>query len=151
MILLFRYLSIKFFQVEGWSNRIQIYDGSDDKSMLIGELFGTPNHNLVKSISSLGKSIFINFKKEIAFGTTIFVAFIKYNKINPDCQSWLNDDILMTPNNPNINCSWIITRKFGSYITLDFSFIEVKQNQLILQKKLITVPAHIDCQRFIRI
>ena len=60
-----------------------------------------------------------NFKAEV-------VASIKYNKINPDCQSWLDKDILISPNNPNINCSWIITRKFGSYITLDFKFIEVK-------------------------
>ena len=94
--------------------------------MLISELFGTPNHKVVKSISSSGKSIFIDFKKQIDYGTVEFLAFIKYNKINPDCQSWLNNNILMSPNNPNINCSWIITRKFGSYITLDFKFIEVK-------------------------
>ena len=100
--------------------------------MLISEVFGTPNHKIVKSISSLGKSIFIDFKKHDKYGTVEFLAFIKYNKINPDCQSWLNDDILMTPNYANINCSWIITRKFGTYITLEFSFIVVKQNQLIL-------------------
>ena len=93
--------------------------------MLIGEVFGTPNHKIVKSISSTGKSIFIDFKKDDS-ETRICLAFIMYNKINPDCQSWLNNNILMSPNNPNINCSWIITRKFGSYITLDFKFIEVK-------------------------
>ena len=107
-------------------NRILVYDGPDEKSMLIGEVFGTPNHKIVKSISSTGKSIFIDFKKQYAYGTVEFVAFIKYNKINPDCQSWLNNNILMSPNNPNINCSWIISRKFGSYIALDFKFIEVK-------------------------
>ena len=97
--------------------------------MLISEVFGsTSNHKVVKSISSSGKSMLIDFKKQSSWGTVEFVAFIKYNKINPDCQSWLNDDILMTPNNPKINCSWIIARKFGSYLTLDFSFIEVKQN-----------------------
>ena len=106
-----------------------MYDGSDDKSMIIGEVFGTPSHNVVKSMSSLGKSIFIDFKKLqkfSEFGIIEFVAFIKYNKINPDCQSWLDNNLLISPNNPNINCSWIITRKFGSYITLDFKFIEVK-------------------------
>ena len=107
-------------------NRILIYDGPDEKSMLISEVFGTPNHKVVKSISSTGKSIFIDFKKQFYYGTVEFLTFIKYNKINPDCQSWLNNNILMSPNNPNINCSWIITRKFGSYITLDFKFIEVK-------------------------
>ena len=99
--------------------------------MLIGEVFGTPSHQVVKSISSSKKSIYIDFKIQkisvlIETAETV-VANIKYNKINSDCQSWLNDNMLMSPNNPNINCSWIITRKFGSYITLDFSFIEVKQ------------------------
>ena len=94
--------------------------------MLISEVFGTPNHKIVKSISSTGKSIFIDFKKQYPWGSVEFLAFIKYNKINPDCQSWLNNNILLSPNNPNINCSWIITRKFWSYITLDFKFIEVK-------------------------
>ena len=95
--------------------------------MLIGELFGTPNHKVVKSISTSGKTMFIDFKKQLGsnWGAVEFVASIKYNKINHDCQSWLDNNILMSPNNQNINCSWIITRKFGSYITLDFKFIEV--------------------------
>ena len=93
--------------------------------MLIAEVFGTPNHKIVKSISSTGKSIFIDFKKQY-FETVEFLALVKYNKINPDCQSWLDNNILMSPNNPKINCSWVITRKFGSYITLDFKSIEVK-------------------------
>ena len=109
-------------------DRILVYDGPDEKSMLIGELSGSSsNHKLVKSISSVGKSIFIDFKKQFGYKRTVeFVAIIKYNKIIPDCQSWLDENILISPNNPNINCSWIITRKFGSYITLDFKFIEVK-------------------------
>ena len=94
--------------------------------MLIGELFGTPAHSVVKSISSSEKSMFIDFKRTEKFGTVEFVASIKYNKINPDCQSWLDNNVLISPNNPNINCSWIITRKYGSYITLDLKFIEVK-------------------------
>ena len=100
--------------------------------MLIGELFGTtPYHKILKSISSSGKSIFIDFKKmDLGWGwnsgTIEFVASIKYNKINSDCQSWLDNNVLMSPNYPNINCSWLITRKFGAYITLDFNFIEVK-------------------------
>ena len=106
-------------------NKILVYDGPDDKSMLIAEVFGTHSHKVVKSISSTGKSIFIDFKKQNEFGTVEFLAFIQYNKIIPDCQSWLDKNILMSPYNPNINCSWIITRKFGSYITLDFKFIEV--------------------------
>ena len=128
MILLCKQLSIKnFFQIKYQLNRIVLYNGPDEKSMRIGEVFGTLNHKIGKSISSTGKSIFIDFKKQFYYGTVEFLTFIKYNKINPDCQSWLNNNILMSPNDPNINCSWIITRKFGSYITLDFDFIEVKQ------------------------
>ena len=94
--------------------------------MLIGELFG--NHNAVKSISSAGKSMFIDFKKQFSLYSQFshFNTSIKYNKINLDCQSWLKNNVLMSPNHPNVNCSWTITAKFGSYITLNFIFIEVK-------------------------
>ena len=77
-------------------------------------------------ISSLGKFMLIDYKYIYYYGTVQFVATIKYNKINSDCQSWLDNNILISPKNPTINCSWIITRKYGSYITLDFKFIEVK-------------------------
>ena len=103
--------------------------------MLIGELFGSSSHKVVKSISSLGNSMLIEFRKQYNLHLQIqFVASIKYNKINSDCQSWLNNNILMSPNNPNINCSWIITRKFGSHIPLDFKFIEVKTFGITLYK-----------------
>ena len=105
-----------------WSDRILVYDGPDDQSMLIGELLGTPNHKVVKSISSSKKSMLIDFRKH--HGTS-FTASIKYKKINPDCQSWLDRIQLLSPNNPNINCSWIITTKVGSYITLGFIYLEV--------------------------
>ena len=104
-----------------------IFDGPDDTSMVIGELFGTPSHKLVKSISSSGKSMLIDFRKHFDYYTTEFEAFIKYNHINSDCQSWLNlkNNMLMSPSQPNLNCSWVITKLVGSYITLEFSYIEV--------------------------
>ena len=101
--------------------------------MLIGELFGTPSHEVVKSICSSRKSIFIDFNRlfdsymtDIYQYTIEFVASINYYKNNPDCQTWLKSDILLSPKYPNINCSWIVTKKSTSYITLDFIFIEVK-------------------------
>ena len=104
-----------------------VYDGPDDESMLIGQLLGsTSSHKVMKSISSSEKTMFVDLKKQISFETIEFVASIKYKKIDQYCQSWLSNNKLMSPNSPNINCSWIITRKFGSYITLDFEFIEVK-------------------------
>ena len=99
--------------------------------MLIGELFGTHNHKLVRSISSSGKYMFIDFKMQHAIysGNGIeFEASIKYNKIDLDCQSWLNlnNNVFMSsPSHQNINCSWLITGQFGSFISLDFNFIEV--------------------------
>ena len=104
-----------------------VYDGPDDESMLIGQLLGSaPSHKVMKSISSSGKTMFVDLKKLLYLETIEFVASIKYKKIDQECQSWLSNNKLMSPNSPNINCSWIITRKFGSYITIDFNFIEVK-------------------------
>ena len=104
-----------------------VYDGSDESSMLIGELFGTSSS---KSISSSGKSMFIDFRKQASLVTTInaFVVSIEYKKINSTCQSWLDlaNNVIMSPIHTNINCHWLITRKFGYYITLQFSYIEVK-------------------------
>ena len=113
-------------------NRLNIYDGVDEMSILIGEVHGNSNHKLTKSISSSGKDLFIDFKKQFYQGTVeVFVA-IKYNKMNSDCQKWIDLEInvLMTPINLNtydnsINCKWLITAYFGSYITVKFTFIDV--------------------------
>ena len=109
-------------------NRLLIYDGPNDKSQLIGELFGTLSE---KSFSSSGKSMFIDFKKqlpELIFSKiSEFEASIKYKKINYECQSWLDltKNLLMSPSHPKMNCSWLITGKYGSFIILEFSHIEV--------------------------
>ena len=106
-----------------------IHDGTDDQSIIIGELFGTQSHKVVGSISSSGKSMLIDYKKQYYTGTVEFVASIKYGRVNPDCQSWLDNDLIISPINANINCTWIITKQFGTYITLDFKTIEVKPMQ----------------------
>ena len=119
-------------QITYWDNRLDIYDGTHEQHMKIGEVYGNSNNKLLKSISSSGKSIFIDFKKQLDGNTWYenvkFTALIKYKKINFDCQTWLDvkKNILMSPNHPNnINCSWVITASFGSYIILNFEFIEV--------------------------
>ena len=101
-------------------------------SMLIGEVYGNSNNKLTKSISSSGKALFIDFKKQFHVGTVAVFTAIKYKKMNSDCQKWLDLEInvLMTPAdlndyNNNINCNWLITENFGSYITLKFTFIDV--------------------------
>ena len=102
--------------------------------MLIDEIFyfkgPTFLTKFVKSISSSGKTMYISYKKQHLTGKLDFTASIKYNNINLECQSWLKKNVLISPNNPNINCSWIITRKFGSYITLDISYTEVNPMNL---------------------
>ena len=106
--------------------------------MKIGEVYGNKLHAVLKSISSSGKSMFINFKKQIIrnFKTenSTFSALIKYKKINHDCQTWLDitTNILMSSNHPNnTNCSWLITANFGSYIILNFKFIEVNSKSRV--------------------
>lgn len=119
----------KSFQIEENVNKILVYDGPNDKSMLIGELLGSSFHNVVKSISSSGKSMFLKFKKEVDLGIAEFSASISYNKINANnCPSWTDftSSGWLSPIHSNIDCSWLITRQFGSYLTLKFRYIEVK-------------------------
>ena len=95
--------------------------------MKIGEVYGISNNKISKSFSTSGKSMFISFQKYHDWwdGVVKFTALFKYNSYSFDCQSWLSKSILMSPNHPNINCSWVITASFGSYIILNFEFIEV--------------------------
>ena len=111
-------------------NRLDIYDGSDKQSTKIGEVYGNSNIKLIKSISSSGKSLLIDFKKQYMEGNqkTELEATIKYNKNTPECQIYLdvNKNILMSPNDSNINtCIWLVTANSGSYIILNFKYIEV--------------------------
>ena len=96
--------------------------------MIIGEVFGNAKNKLLQSISSSGKSMFIDFKKQFDSGVVEFDARISYKKINFNCQTWfpVKNNSLMSPNHPNnTNCSWLITANYGSYIILNFRFIEV--------------------------
>ena len=108
-------------------NALNIYDGPDEKSMKIGEVFGKSSNKLLRSISSSGKTLFLDFKKQFNY-TTEFEASIEYSKIMSICQTWLdvNKTILSFPDSSSkTNCSWQITSNFGSYIILNFEFIEV--------------------------
>ena len=70
------------------SNALNIYDGPDEKSMKIGEVYGNSNNKLLKSISSSGKTLFIDFKKQYKLGNqmTEFEAIIKHkNIISEEC------------------------------------------------------------------
>ena len=108
--------------------------------MKIGEVCGTENlrysepseNRLLKSISSRGNTMLIDFKKQFMYGKVEFEAKILYSKLDTDCDSWLNpnNNVLMSPIYPNkfnkpIYCTWLITKSFGSYIILDMDYIEV--------------------------
>ena len=102
--------------------------------MKIGEVYGNSNNKILKSISSSGKTMLIDFKSQFEWWDENlgFTALIKYNKINHDCQNWLdvNTNILKSSNHSNnTNCSWLITANFGYYIILNFKFIEVNCNR----------------------
>ena len=119
-------------------NRLNIYDGPNEQSMKIGEVYGNSNNRLLKSISSSGKTLFIVFKKQEQDKLnekTEFEASIKYNKIMSACQNWLDvkTNILTSPNHPNTtSCTWLITSYFGSYIILNFKFIEVNSKNRVI-------------------
>ena len=111
-----------------WLNRLNIYDGPDEQSMKIGEVYGISNNKLLKSISSSGKTMFIDIRKHEHLGAVNVEASIKYNKVMSACDKWLDADtnILTSPNYSNsTKCMWLITANFGSYIILNFKFIEV--------------------------
>ena len=114
-------------------------------SMQIGEVHGNSNHKLTKSISSSGKSLFIDLKKQYYLGTVEVFAAIKYKKMNSICQTWLDLEkrVLNSSNDLNtydksINCSWLITAKYGTYITLGFIFFDVIFQRIILYLKKVT-------------
>ena len=104
-------------------------------SQFVDPTYGMSNTKLLKSISSSGKSLFIDFKKQLkpsesdtVFENATFTAIITYKEINYDCKTLLDlkNNILMSPHHSDItSCNWLITFNFGSYIILDFTFIEV--------------------------
>ena len=121
-----------------WVDRLDIFDGSDKSAMKIGEVYGNNRNRKLKSISSSGM-MFIDFRKEhsgslSAYGDTKaeLKAIIKYNKFVSECQIWLDlkSSILKSPDKyeNNLNCSWLLSSTFGSYINLIFNNIYVSSN-----------------------
>ena len=105
--------------------------------MKIGEVYGTSYNKLLKSISSSGKRMFINFKSQLnVYDENLkFNTSIKYKKINDDCQTWLDikKNTLISPNQlNNTNCTWLITSNFGSYFILNIKFIEVNSKTRVI-------------------
>ena len=57
-----------------------------------------------------------------------FSAKLHYTPINTICKSWLNITTgdLISPDHPNMNCSWVITASIFSTIFIEFHAFEVK-------------------------
>ena len=115
-----------------------IFDGSDQRAMKIGEIYGNSDNREWRSISSTSKMMYIEIKKvndainsaDKLLPIAKLKALIKYNNIIPYCQNWLNNNTLRSPdtNAMNFNCSWLLSAKFGSYIILYIDHIHVRSN-----------------------
>ena len=124
-------LKIKFGK-----NQLAIFDGPNRAAMKIGEVYGLKDANKKwKSFSSSGM-MFIEFEKKVFRNEfnekTELMALIKYNKYLPKCQTWLDFErnTLMSPETyeDNVNCSWLLSTDFGSYIILHFDHLHVSSN-----------------------
>ena len=115
-----------------------IFDGSDQRAMKIGEIYGNSDNREWRSISSTSKMMYIEIKKvhkpinsaDEKLPIAKLKALIKYNNFIPYCQNWLNNNTLRSPdtNAKNFNCSWLLSAKFGSYINLTINHIHVISN-----------------------
>ena len=58
---------------------------------------------------------------------TGFRAYFHRIPIDPICSEWLNPTslILVSPEYPNRNCTWIITASIGSTMSINFQIFEV--------------------------
>ena len=98
--------------------------------MKIGEVYGNSNNMEWKSISSTVRTMFIVFQKFINNdGPTIAEVRVKYNNFIPDCQNWFDpkNNTLKCPDkyDNNLNCTWLFSYNFGSYIKLKLDYIHV--------------------------
>ena len=119
-------------------NQLEIFDGPNRMATKIGEVYGIKDKNKKwKSISSSGM-MFINFEKrrikDESHEKTELRALIKCNEYIPECQTWLEleKNTLMSPDTygNNLDCSWLLSSNFGSYIILHFDHIYVSSNFL---------------------
>ena len=78
-----------------------------------------------KTVSSTGNEMLVEFVTDQELTNQGFHAKFHYVQINPDCNSWLGSQYLISPDYPIIDCNWVISAPMGSTITIEFSSIEV--------------------------
>ena len=107
---------------------ISFFDGRDLQSHNIQKLDKADNFKKL-TISSSSKDMLIQFKTDNSMTFEGFKASFHYVPIEPNCINWLNlpAQRLESPENPKINCSWIITApSIRSTIAIHFETFEVK-------------------------
>ena len=107
-----------------------------------GRLINCANNKLVKSISTSGQKMYIEFRKTNIHSDekAEVVALIKYNKFAPECQTWLDltNKELKSPDKYgyNFNCNWLISYEIRSYVILCFTHINVSSDFLSISSKI---------------
>ena len=104
-----------------------IYDGEDLNSEELLKLDDNFNDQ-IKTISGTGKYMTIQLITDDSTVNRGFSAYFNRIPINPYCSEWLNTTslILVSPEYPNMDCTWIITASIGSTMSINFQIFEVK-------------------------
>ena len=115
------------------SSYLSIFDGSDLQSVPIVSKLDYFSYGFtfeVKSYSSSGPQMLVQFVNGNEDSWSGFSAKIHHTPINPICEDWLNTTsaFLTSQNHPTINCSWVITASIGSTISIQFHVFEVKRS-----------------------
>ena len=118
----------KSFQFDN-GDYLSFFDGRNLQSHQIQKLHNGYKNIKHRTISSSGKYMLVQFltnEKDTSYG---FKLTFNYMPIEPNCGNWLDmtAQILKSPDNPTINCSWvIIASSIGSNCTINFETFEVK-------------------------
>ena len=76
--------------------------------------------------------MFIEFKKQLGKSVPLeFESSIKFNTLNSDCQNWLNNNELMSPNYPeiypnNADCEYHIHCESTQHINITFNTFAIE-------------------------
>ena len=122
----------KSFQLHGNGDYLSFFDGRDLQSQQIQKLDRIKGHYHVmdkRTISSSGKYMLVQFLTDDQEAEYGFRAYFHYMPIQQNCANWLNmkAQLLKSPDNPTIDCSWVITASStGSNCTIHFETFEVK-------------------------
>ena len=109
-----------------------IYDGEDlnsDELLKLGVNFNDQTTiNYQKTISGTGKYMTMQLITDDSTVNKGFSAYFNRIPINPYCSEWLNTTslILVSPEYPNMDCTWIITASIGSTMSIKIQLLGVK-------------------------